>query len=80
MSKPEMTRRQHLVGLLIMLPSIPFALPLSLLVLVTRWASIGAEALYEWVGAPFLYVNRLWAIRCERVNSAIRNRQETDHG
>jgi hypothetical protein len=65
----RMSKRQHLVGLLIMLPSIPFALPLSILVFLTRWAHVGAEWLYEIVGTPFLWMNRQWELRCERVNN-----------
>lgn len=69
MTRLKLTKRQHLVALLIMLPSIPFALPLSLLVLLTRWASLAAESLYDWVGWPFLEVRHLWLVRCERVNT-----------
>ncbi len=65
----KMTRCQHLIGLLIMLAAIPFALPLSALVLVFRWLSDGSEWLYDFVGTPFLWANRKWAIRCERVNA-----------
>jgi hypothetical protein len=68
----HLTKRQHLVALLIMLPSIPFSLPLSILVLVTRWLNVGAEATYYWVGRPFLEVRRRWLIHCERVNSAVK--------
>ncbi len=63
-----MTKRQHFIALLLLLPSLPFALPLSLLVLLTRWAADGTEWLYEAVSVPFLELNRWWAIRCERVN------------
>lgn len=66
----KLTKAQHFVALLILLPSVPFALPLSILMIVTRCAAYCAEALYEWVGRPFLYVRRLWLIRCERVNAA----------
>jgi len=69
MTRPALTKRQHLVALLIMLPGIPFALPLSLLVVLTRWAGIAAEAIYDWVGWPFLEVRHRWLARCERVNS-----------
>ena len=69
MSRNVMTKPQHLVALLIMLPSIPFALPLSLLVVATRWASIAAEALYEWVGWPFLELRHRWLVRCDRINA-----------
>lgn len=65
----KLTKRQHIVAILIMLPSIPFALPLSLLVLLTRWASEGAEWLEDTVSTPFLAARRFWLIRCERVNA-----------
>lgn len=63
-----MTKRQHFVALLILLSGAPFALPLSLLVWLTRGAADGSEWLYETVSTPFLAVHRRWAIRCERVN------------
>lgn len=74
----KLTKAQHLVALLIMLPSIPFALPLSLLVLLTRWASIAAEDIYDCVGTPFLYLRRLWLIRCDRVNALTSNQEGND--
>ena len=64
-----LTKKQHLVALLIMLPSMPFAIPLSLLVTLTRGLNIGSEWLYDLVGHPFLAVRRAWIIRCERVNA-----------
>jgi len=72
----KLTKHQHFIALLIMLPSIPFALPLSLLVFATRWAHITAERIYDWVGWPFLEARHRWIIRCERVNSIPTN---TDH-
>lgn len=69
MARAKMTKRQHIVGLLIMLPSIPFALPLSVLVLVFRWLAYGSEWLYDVVGTPFLWANRKWAVRCDRINN-----------
>jgi hypothetical protein len=66
----RMTRRQHFIALLLLLPGIPFALPLGLLVVFFKYGHIAAEWLYETLSIPFLWVNRLWAIRCERVNRA----------
>jgi hypothetical protein len=64
----KMTKPQHLVALLILIPSIPFALPLSVLTTAFRWLSEACEWLYDFVGAPFLWLHRAWLIRCERVN------------
>lgn len=66
----KLTKAQHLVGLLILLPSMPLAIPLSLLVTLTQWANVAAEAIYDWVGYPFLTAHHWWMIRCERTNSA----------
>jgi len=63
-----MTKRQHFIAFLLMLPGVPFALPLALLGLFFRYGLIAVEWLYDVVGVPFLWVNRMWAIRCERVN------------
>lgn len=65
----KLTKPQHFVALLILLPCVPFALPLSLLTTAFRWLSDGCEAIHDLVGTPFLYVRRQWLIRCERVNA-----------
>lgn len=65
-----MTKRQHFIALLLMLPGVPFALPLGLLMAFFKYGHIASEWLYDVVGAPFIWVNRKWAIRCERVNRA----------
>lgn len=67
----KLSKAQHLVAFLILLPSVPLAILLSLLVTVSRGALIGSEWLYDTVGWPFLSARRKWLERCERVNSAL---------
>jgi len=69
MKRKSMTKPQHIVALLIMLPSLPFALPLGLLVLLSDWLNRAAEWLYETTSVPFLWANRKWEVRCDKLNN-----------
>lgn len=72
----KLTKRQRAVALLILLSGAPLALPLSLLAGITAWLADTFEALYDWVGQPFIGAHRSWIIRCERVNSALQSEKE----
>lgn len=66
----ELTKGQHLIAFLIVLPGLPLSAPIYLVGMAAYWLHRGCERLYDVAGAPFLSVHRAWIARCERVNAS----------
>jgi len=67
--RKPMTKGQHIIAVLILLPSLPLSVPLALLCAVTGWLHIGSEWLYEKTSIPFLWINRKWSVYCDERNN-----------
>lgn len=66
----KLTKAQHFVAFFIVLPAVLLAAPFLLTRQIARWVAAGSDVMGEWVGGPFLRLERLWVARCNRVNSA----------
>ena len=65
----KLTKAQHIVALLMLIPVVPLALPLWALTKLFRMASDTCEAMDELACVPFMAAHRAWVHRCERVNA-----------